>query len=76
MCRTHYLVGGSLAAGKEHVMKWGVYDRRHCNDKTVHVAPCREDGVIAKGHTVLIRCDCQPRREQYGSFTLVIHRED
>ncbi len=57
-------------------MKWGVYDRRHCNDKTVHVAPCREDGVIAKGHTVLIRCDCQPRREQYGSFTLVIHRED
>ena len=54
--------------------KWGVYDRRHCDDRTVHVSPCNEDGVIM-GHTVFIRCDCDPLIERYGEFRLVIHRE-
>ena len=59
---------------KGKVAKWGVYDRRHCDDKTVHVSPCDEDGVIC-GHTVLIRCPCNPKREQYGDFTLIVHQE-
>lgn len=55
-------------------VKWGVFDRRKSFDKTVHVAPCDENGMIAGGHRVLI-CDCQPRLEQFGEFTLHIHRE-
>lgn len=54
--------------------KWGVYDRRHCDDKTVHVSPCNEEGTI-QGHTVLIDCWCAPKKEQCGQFTLVIHQE-
>ena len=54
-------------------MKWGVFDRRESFDKTVHVAPCDENGIIAGGHRVLV-CDCQPRMEQFGEFALVIHR--
>ncbi len=53
---------------------WGVYDRRHRDDKTVHVSPCDENGTI-KGHTVLMTCWCSPTKEQYGDFTLIIHRE-
>lgn len=56
-------------------MKWGVFDRRDCFDKTVHVAPCDDNGVIAAGHRVLV-CECQPRKEVYGEFVLVIHREE
>lgn len=56
-------------------MKWGVFDRRDCFDKTVHVAPCDDNGVIAAGHRVLV-CECQPRKEVYGEFVLVMHREE
>lgn len=56
-------------------MKWGVFDRRDCFDKTVHVAPATENGVIAPGHRVLL-CECKPRQERYGEFVLVVHREE
>jgi hypothetical protein len=56
-------------------MKWGVFDRRESFDHTVHVAPCDNDGRIMAGHRVLL-CDCQPKLEVYGDFTLVIHREE
>lgn len=56
-------------------MKWGVFDRRDCFDKTVHVAPVQESGVIASGHRVFL-CECGPHQERYGEFVLVVHRED
>ncbi len=52
--------------------KWGVFDRRESFDKTVHICPCDEDGMITGGHRVLA-CDCVQRQEKYGDFTLVIH---
>jgi len=60
---------------REVRMKWGVFDRRDCFDKTVHVAPVQESGVIAAGHRVLL-CDCGPRQERCGEFVLVIHRDE
>ncbi len=66
--------GWTAERPKRKAVKWGVYDRRHCEDKTVHVSPCDEDGVIC-GHTVLITCWCAPRKERYGDFTLIIHGE-
>lgn len=56
-------------------MKWGVFDRRTCFDRTLHVAPCEEGGMIAVGHRIFL-CECQPRAEQYGEFTLFTHRSE
>lgn len=56
-------------------MKCGVFDRRESFDKTVHVAPCTDDGAIAPGHRVVL-CACHPRQEPYGDFLLVTHRQD
>lgn len=55
-------------------LQWGVFDRRDSFDRTLHVAPCNDQGMIAGGHRVL-SCDCQPRCEQFGEFTVVTHRE-
>lgn len=56
-------------------MIWGVFDRRDSFDRTVHVAPCDEHGMIAAGHRVMM-CECQPRLERYGEFLLVTHRHE
>lgn len=56
-------------------MKWGVFDRRTSFDKTVHVVQCDEHDRIAPGHRIFL-CECGPRVETFGAFTLLTHRGD
>lgn len=59
--------------------RWGVFD---VHDETgnlaeIHVAPCTEDGFVAKGHTLDISCPCISKIEDLGEGkpSIIVHEE-